>query len=1258
VALVITLVMLAVVTFMAITFLAISRRERSAVTVNEDLMTARRMTEAALARAEAQLIASMVVQSNRLTTNGLFVSTNYVNRAGFVSGNTTTTNVNYDAFLAPGRNRPSLQDYLINLGNLLYDPRPPVFVRPSARGSLPQFRYYLDLNRNQRYDTNGFLPVMSPRNWFFDLNGREISRAASVRTNLLVGDPEWIGVLQQPGERHSGTNRFIGRLAYLVLPMGKSLDLNFIHNNARMGRRDAGLGSIGFYRGQGVGSWELNLAGFLRDLNSNRWETYTYTNTLGLTPMQPSESFRDALGFLRYRYANDYELLEPARSWFWPPPWAARTDRSVAWRSDRIDQYADGPLYLKPALRELALPDNDETTDPWVGSDNPQGFHTLDDLWNTNKAPRVFTQEMAFAGRQNGTYDRYIFYRLLSQIGMDSVPANQGKIHLNYDNLPPFNATNMEPWQPLRFFTNVAERLLTAYRTTNYDAFNRPYHSLGDTLVRSNFSLTNILFYGGSYSNTEYTPTIHRLLQLAVNLYDATTNRVVGTNAFPTVFRPRFGVDGTNVFIVGYTEVTNNAGTVLGRAFRDLDNPLDLRVLTEDDNVYGAPWVIGAKRGLPNFNEFSLKNVAQVSRKLEVRKPLDSSPPQDWMTNQMYLLSVSNQFGVELWNSYSAPYARALRVRVNGEFRQRLVVPATNALQRPFVVLAPPPLRYLTNGLISSWSSNRFLLPIYTNVLFLPDAVWHQSTRVFRPATTNDLFERNLGFYVPEWRLEITNRFWYALIDEGADRIVDYVSFANMSVGLNITREIAGRSQVSVGTLAAPEPPNVWVTNRINNDLRSPTIGVLNQVNIALGNEPISEQQWTSYSRLPADGLDKPKSIDMFREFLGLTPLVYNDPRQRAQLQNDLRRRRDRLAYQAGYTPTRKLYQDIAWQVNDPLVHSMLGDLLDPFNPPNDPNRTNAVRFAVPPQIPLTNSNLGLLNERYRPWGGNPNQSTDRLAIDPRAKDPLIRRSDDWDFPTNKFPTLGSLGRVHRGTPWQTIYLKSGVLATNLWLEWAGSHGTHPTNDWRLVDLFTVAPNDNAARGLMSVNQTNLAAWSAVLSGAPVMTNLTPLAGARTNSAGEYREMLILPAAGPRNFFWGRSTPQLLTIVEGINRTRQREPYGVFADTGRILATPELTLASPYLSTNHIVNDFALERIPQQVLSLLRADEPRYVVYSFGQALKEAPGSVNLSAGRFYKLCTNYQVRAEFATRSVIRLDGPPGNLRAVVESYYELPPE
>src|SRR5690606_13484724 len=59
IALVITLVMLAIVTMMAIVFLAVSRRERAAVKMAEEMAVASSIAEAALERAKAEAIARM-----------------------------------------------------------------------------------------------------------------------------------------------------------------------------------------------------------------------------------------------------------------------------------------------------------------------------------------------------------------------------------------------------------------------------------------------------------------------------------------------------------------------------------------------------------------------------------------------------------------------------------------------------------------------------------------------------------------------------------------------------------------------------------------------------------------------------------------------------------------------------------------------------------------------------------------------------------------------------------------------------------------------------------------------------------------------------------------------------------------------------------------------------------------------------------------------------------------------------------------------
>ena len=80
---------------------------------------------------------------------------------------------------------------------------------------------------------------------------------------------------------------------------------------------------------------------------------------------------------------------------------------------------------------------------------------------------------------------------------------------------------------------------------------------------------------------------------------------------------------------------------------------------------------------------------------------------------------------------------------------------------------------------------------------------------------------------------------------------------------------------------------------------------------------------------------------------------------------------------------------------------------------------------------------------------------------------------------------------------------------------------------------------------------------------------------------------------------------------------------------------------------------FYYEQIPQQILSLLRVGQSRFVVYAYGQALK--PESIDPASGAV----RNYQVTAEFATRTVLRVEGDPRRrVRVVVESFNILPPD
>jgi hypothetical protein len=363
--------------------------------------------------------------------------------------------------------------------------------------------------------------------------------------------------------------------------------------------------------------------------------------------------------------------------------------------------------------------------------------------------------------------------------------------------------------------------------------------------------------------------------------------------------------------------------------------------------------------------------------------------------------------------------------------------------------------------------------------------------------------------------------------------------------------------------------------------------------------------------------------------------------------------------------------QRSSWQANDPFVHYTVNDLIDPQRPPNDPEFKGTPLFGNAANNPFSTDsvgfNIGKINQRYKPWGF-PDDTKDGYNF--VFKDPQIRRSDDWQFPSNAFnpfPTIGWIGRVHRGTPWQTVFLKTpyvtpgptggfmvdqlshgiegwnGRWVNSYWLG-AGSDWTYPTNDWRLLDGFTVAPNRNATRGLLSVNQSGAAAWSAVLCGAPLLTNTSP-------------EMTV--GAFFTNTFVEPGSPAIYSIVNGINRWRDLQTNKVFNSIGDILQAPELTFASPALrfspsQVQGVIPDAAYESIPENILSLLKLGDPRFVVYSFAQTLKPAENSI-VTSTKYFNLCTNYQVMGERATKTIFRVEGTPDRPRIIKESFQVL---
>ena len=469
----------------------------------------------------------------------------------------------------------------------------------------------------------------------------------------------------------------------------------------------------------------------------------------------------------------------------------------------------------------------------------------------------------------------------------------------------------------------------------------------------------------------------------------------------------------------------------------------------------------------------------------------------------------------------------------------------------------------------------------------------------------------------------------------------------------------------------------MWCTNRMYgrppNDVTTATFGIQNQIEASLGH---IEADWNFSTAEFPPGMTRELAKQFFKgQFIPGYQKASN-------------------TFHAPFQPFRNVYLVTAWQANDPLVHYTPGDLVDLV-------QTNLVLDQFSGGEPTLN--LGRVNERYEPWGRTRSSSAGAVGsrYEIKFKDPVATlgrpegRSDDWDFPTNKFPNAGWVGRVHRGTPWQTLYLKPEGCDPGQWRQWTGngvwmtnfaqlsainlfpvntrftdSYLSQPTNDWRLLDLFTTALNENATRGQLSINQTSLAAWSAVLSGVIVHTNFD-----LTGKAG--LTPLVVEPAGIYDPFDTNTWPPVVRIVNAINDARANTnagrfifPSQTFRRLGDILTVPELTVASPFLNTNvppgnpkYALNDAAYESLPQQIAGLLKVDSvPRFVIYSFGQTLKPALRSPFVTSGQFSGLCTNYQIMTESATRTVVRFEGVPryqrgtpaaiSGLRPVIESY------
>jgi len=505
---------------------------------------------------------------------------------------------------------------------------------------------------------------------------------------------------------------------------------------------------------------------------------------------------------------------------------------------------------------------------------------------------------------------------------------------------------------PVCFFTNVASRLLS---------------------MQFNINLAQIEIY----PTNQYTPAVHRLLQVSANICDATT-----TNFYPTVFRPLFSKDGAgDVFITGYTNLNSDSGfnTVSGPNDIQLSTPFDAATISAlpgttvapDINIYGVPWIIGAKKGFPNFNEFSMENSLAVTCRLQLTRMTNGYIPVITGTNQMYVMSLSSSIGVELWNSYSSNYPGTIQIDVN-ENASTMITNDDQGLHE--WILQP----FSTNALYSinpwpgsgvGWRSSgspnsASFVPIVFTGPTLTNSVYRSAFYAGGPALipTNSLqspapwestSSDGNGFHFPQFGVLLTNRLQVFMLaqDSSGYHVIDYVHFAGPDSAYNVNPYLADYDTVNhVG---------VWDTNYPTGSAppTGATYGAINQIQVSkkgANSVPIEDGQWQSDPEAVPLGGTIAAQAAYFQAFF----IPGNHYGTTTNLQ---------LSEVAPYAPTRYISQYTTWQVNDPLVHYLASDIaVPPLNNSSTP-QPGLHAYNFPITNALTSLNLGQLNDRYMP---------------------------------------------------------------------------------------------------------------------------------------------------------------------------------------------------------------------------------------------------------------------------------------------------
>ena len=461
------------------------------------------------------------------------------------------------------------------------------------------------------------------------------------------------------------------------------------------------------------------------------------------------------------------------------------------------------------------------------------------------------------------------------------------------------------------------------------------------------------------------------MLQLAANIYDATTN-----SFYPSVFRPIFEHDNLgNVFVTGYTNLSSGFGlnTVTGTNDSQLSQPHLITDLTNLDanftpitdgsgffvNVYGVPWIIGAKKGFPNFNEFSMNNVVQITRQVQIKKASTNFPPVFNYTNVTYVFGIGSSLGVEFWNSYATNYSDPIQIVVNDALAMEITNNGLLPPTRPDFIYSNG-FSVFTNGVVTAWNPNpqpnSFVFQM-TNVTFMTNFAYQFESSRSPPFQDESIAGLETNYtsipLLPQLYLVTANRLQTFMLD--GHQVIDYAQFN----GPNNTRNLNAEVQ-TFGV--AEDYTNMWTTNL--NAVSGTPIAIINQILASDDGIKVDTSYWKT--------APQPYEIDGFYAFItgfNTLPLTLGT----ATATNDFNYYLTNLIHQTPYTPTVTAYDYTTWQANDPLVHYLASDLnfsgTESGGQSVGSQMQTGINILPDTATNLPSNNLGALNDRYQPWG-------------------------------------------------------------------------------------------------------------------------------------------------------------------------------------------------------------------------------------------------------------------------------------------------